>query len=974
MKNKKLLISVIMTIVLCATACNQTPSLDSLGPNLSETTSFDSSEPSSSGTTLSESSESSSSETTSFNSSESSSSGITSSESSEPDSSEPYEPPSGERISSNWENIPKNYNKNFKYFGFYHPDGFVNEPSMLEEIDSLEMCNFYLLGVGTPTVLREKLAFVKSKGAKCSVGVPSGIYYLDYSQKYGMGYVHLLRNNWQALLNDFTSSISDYINDGTIYAFYIDEPAWNGIREAEFSTVFNYLAGRFPNTGRMACFATPEVGIHQSDKLAELPSSYFDCLTDVSYDCYADWNDEARLGYLNKLKSKLTKNQWIWATPRTFEKNPSRISTIINSLKGFYTEAIQDKQYRGMSCFSWSNGFDGDWDYGAKAFVLEDSEHYSREVHALMSDVARSIIRKPLIDWSQIPVLSLVPPREVYTLGEKIPFPKCGAVDGKGNDLEIQLSVKSPSGNAVDISNGYILAEEMGHYQFTVSVEQKEHHRTKTCAVSVRYDKEISIFDNSSYVADAGGDSSSLWCWPRQVVTNFAHTGTGCLKVTPHPNDGTWPTIKFNHDGHDLWDLSQVQKVSLWIYNPSDEPIRDFGLIFTNEYLEKEANVYALKDIPSRQWTNIVGEVTSIATNPKINITKTAILFGNCASDYKNRTVFYLDDVMMINDGETPTSPYTHGFDTPADVISLPTPTDADAWCWPRAFSMEKVHDGLGSLKVTPHPTDGTWAVVDFGRYNLSQAEKVELWLYADGEADLNHIGLMFAKESTPDYTYYTVLTAKTWVKYEVSVSTIQEKISDLTNVRIFIGNVAGTYTNRCPIFMDSFNIVAKEGPETPPVINCTHPFDTAEDVASLPTPTADDAWCWPRAFSTERSHDGPGSLKVTPHPTDGTWATVNFGKYNLIGVSKVRLWIYADSDTNLDLMGLMFAKGDNMPAAYTYYTSIAPRQWVLYEVETSTLANYIDDLSSVKIYIGNVGGTYPNRCPIFLDSFDLVS
>ncbi len=158
-----------------------------------------------------------------------------------------------------------------------------------------------------------------------------------------------------------------------------------------------------------------------------------------------------------------------------------------------------------------------------------------------------------------------------------------------------------------------------------------------------------------------------------------------------------------------------------------------------------------------------------------------------------------------------------------------------------------------------------------------------------------------------------------------------------------------------------------------PRVLECTHPFDTAEDVASLPTPTDADAWCWPRAFSTERSHDGPGSLKVTPHPTDGTWAVVNFGKYNLIGVSKVRLWIYADSDTNLDLMGLMFAKGDTPTAAYTYYKSIAPRQWVLYEVATSTLTNYIDDLSSVRIFIGNVGGTYPNRCPIFFDSFDLV-
>jgi hypothetical protein len=690
---------------------------------------------------------------------------------------------------------------------------------MFEEIDQLGMCNFYLIGPASTEILLERLAFIKSKGAQCTVGVPGSIYHVDKSQPYGMGYVHLLRDNWQTLLDTFTSSISDYIEDGTIYAFYSDEPAWNGIREAEFTTVFNYLAEKFPNTGRMACFATCEVGISQSDKLEELPSSYFDCLTDVSYDCYANWNDGIRLGYLDKLKTKLTKNQWIWATPRTFEDNPERISSIIDSLKGFYTEAIQDRQYRGMSCFSWSNGFDGDWGYGAKAFVLEDSEYYSREVHTVMSDVARSIIGEPLIDWSQIPVLSLVPPREVYIIGEEIPFPTCGAVDGEGNDLEIELVVTSPSGQAVDITAGHILAEESGHYQFTVSAGQGDHRKTRTCAVSVRYDKEISVFDNESYLGDAGGNFDSFWCWPRQVVTDFARTGTGCLKVTPHATDGTWPTILFNRDGNSLWDLSEVDKVSIWIYNPSDEPLKDFGFIFTNEYHDRDANVFAIKNVPSKEWTNIVGEVSAIAANPQNDITKTSILFGNCASDYKNRTVFYLDDVMMISKeagggGETPpTSPYTHGFDSAEDVASLPTPTAADAWCWPRAFSTENAHDGAGSLKVTPHPTDGTWAVVDFGHYDLSQAEKVELWLYADSETDLNNIGLMFAKEDNmpASYTYHKTITPKQWVLYEVAVSTFASYIEDLSDVRIFIGNVGGTYPNRCPIFMDSFNIVVTE-------------------------------------------------------------------------------------------------------------------------------------------------------------------
>ncbi|MGI6713895.1 MAG: hypothetical protein ACOX3K_02405 [Bacilli bacterium] len=306
----------------------------------------------------------------------------------------------------------------------------------------------------------------------------------------------------------------------------------------------------------------------------------------------------------------------------------------------------------------------------------------------------------------------------------------------------------------------------------------------------------------------------------------------------------------------------------------------------------------------------------------------------------------------------------THPFDTAADVASLPTPTDSDAWCWPRAFSTEKSHDGPGSLKVTPHPSEGTWAVVNFGKYNLTNSvAKVRLWIYADSTINLENMGLMFAKGDTPAaaYTYYKSIAPRQWVLYEVATSTLTNYIDDLSNVRIFIGNVGSTYTNRCPLFLDSFDLVT-----------LTHGFDSAADVASLPTPTDGDAWCWPRAFSTEKAHDGVGSLKITPHPTDGNWAIVDFGNYNLNNIHKIELWLYLDGSQNLDCMGLMFDHNGGS-ADYTYYTLLIAKQWVKYEVLTSTLASYISNLSNVRIYLGNVAGSYTNRAPLFVDSFNLV-
>lgn len=878
----------------------------------------------------------------------------------------------GGRISSDWETIPANTNPNLKYFGFYHPDGFVSEPSMLKEIHDLDLSNFFLLDSSKGTdALLEKLNFIKENNYTCTVGIPSNIWNIDDSQTMGIGKVHTLKSDYQEIFRSYTEPMKPFLEDGTIYAFYTDEPAWNGIPEDQFVTLTKWLSEAYPNTGRMACFTGMAIGIGKDSKLSELNSTYFDYLTDVAYDNYSDWNDETRLGWLEKLKAKTTKNQWLWGTTRTFEDNPERTSTIIDSLKGFYTEAIQEPRYRGLTNFSWSNGFDGDWGYGAKTFVMEDSEYYSRDVHRIMSDVGRSIMGKPLIDWSKVATLTLTAPTEVYNIGEKVPFPICAAVTADGEDMDIHMSLTSPSGVEISTEDGEFIPTESGDYIFKVSCGSGDTYKEKQCPISVRYENEISVFENEAYYGDAGGDKDSFWCWPREVVTNFSHTGKGCLKVNPHATDGTWPLLTFNRDGNQLWNISEMKSISLWVYNPSDEPIKGFGFIITDEFGTNSSKYYCLKDIPAKEWTNIVADVNSIAAaKPDLDLTKVIINFGNAASDYQNRTSFFIDDVMLIPGREVEPSVeegVVNGFESSQDLAKLPTATESDAWCWPRAISDEQAHGGKHSLKVTPHATDGTWPVVNLGSYDLSNASSVELWVYFDSEKDYDFFGLIIGANK---YQMGGKAVAKTWTKFSVDVSAFADKVEDLTAVEIKFGNIGADYADRSPLYLDSFNIIEKTEPVNPdkvPAADVTNPFEADSDLSKLPTATESDAWCWPRAISDEQAHTGDKSLKVTPHPTDGTWPIVDFGTYDLTEVEEVELWVYFDSENDYDKFGLMVG-------SHTVLANAVSKSWVKFSVDSATLVEKGVDLASAQIKFGNCGGDYPDRSPLFLDDFNLVA
>ena len=67
---------------------------------------------------------------------------------------------------------------------------------------------------------------------------------------------------------------------------------------------------------------------------------------------------------------------------------------MINHLKGFYTEAIQDERFAGIVSLSYAGGIDGgDWGYGLNTFFDVDTEnaYYDEELRNIYLQIGREI-------------------------------------------------------------------------------------------------------------------------------------------------------------------------------------------------------------------------------------------------------------------------------------------------------------------------------------------------------------------------------------------------------------------------------------------------------------------------------------------------------------------------------------------------------------------------------------------------------
>ena len=175
---------------------------------------------------------------------------------------------------------PGNQTSNTQYFGYYGSAGHAFGPDYMDEIGSMHNSN---VAFASPDLIEKSL----------NNGMAPIVSFADLLQwkTDENGQTHMV-DNWEQLYENFQTSIEPYVD--RIFAFYQDEPKWNGIPENVFRYCTQRLRQDYPHIRVMSCMAVPT--------LQDCSPSYFEFCTDLSYNYYGEWNINQRLEYLQQLK------------------------------------------------------------------------------------------------------------------------------------------------------------------------------------------------------------------------------------------------------------------------------------------------------------------------------------------------------------------------------------------------------------------------------------------------------------------------------------------------------------------------------------------------------------------------------------------------------------------------------------------------------------------------------------------------
>lgn len=558
--------------------------------------------------------------------------------------------PQEQRISSDWTELPENANDNFKYFGYYHSDGFANggEYTYFDQIEQLGNANVLFINSSYSTdKLSAYLADAESRGFKCMVSV----FDIFFVSEAGAKDNKPLKGNYQTRWTELVTAIEPHMN--AILGFYFDEPYWLSVKKDAFKAATQMIKTQFPSKKIMACTSAMEVGISSWGNVPIVPSDYYEFCTDLGYDYYEEWNDAQRLDFLNKFKDKAAcNNQWIWAVPKAFETNPTLTqgNEITAHIKGFYTEAIQEPRYAGVAAFSFATGIDFDWGYGLESFFDETNEFYNEQLKNLYIDIGRAIISKE--KNINAPVITLAVPDElnnsVLPYNSEVALPIATVTDDVDKNLTATVEVKNPNNEIVTPINNKITANIGGKYTLTYTARDSVKNKAiKTFTFCAKNYGEISSFESDLYLSDVAGSEDDLWAWPQSIDKDLTHNGSnGALKISTHATDGTWPSITFKNGSSEQFDMTQFDYISLYMYNPSNREIQFFGLQIYNAPYSNSAAAQPIITITAKMWIEArITKAEILKMQPTLDISKICIKFSQLGGTYDNRTEFYIDDV-----------------------------------------------------------------------------------------------------------------------------------------------------------------------------------------------------------------------------------------------------------------------------------------------------------------------------------------
>lgn len=318
--------------------------------------------------------------------------------------------------------IPVNTNPNFKYHGYFHADGFLNQGSYMAQIGALGNSNVAMINSARSVdVAVARIEEAKANGMQVILTL-YGLFGSQYEGKWsglhynedGTGRYEVVRSpllsNWKDTFATWKSALQPYINDGTILMFYMDEPQWHGIWEEDFRTVTKYVREQCPTIGFMHCMSAADTGawipaMVDGNPYPLVKPSYNEYVTDVMYDAYGYWNDAERASMMDKLKATATNNQWIWGCATGFidhtAKDPLSTEILKASLINMYKEGLKEPRYRGIINFTFAGGdpraAEFSYAIGTNQYVNVTSEYYSEDIRQYNTLYGNRIMSTPLV-------------------------------------------------------------------------------------------------------------------------------------------------------------------------------------------------------------------------------------------------------------------------------------------------------------------------------------------------------------------------------------------------------------------------------------------------------------------------------------------------------------------------------------------------------------------------------------------------
>lgn len=290
--------------------------------------------------------------------------------------------------------------------------------------------------------------------------------------------------------------------------------------------------------------------------------------------------------------------------------------------------------------------------------------------------------------------------------------------------------------------------------------------------------------------------------WPSSISSAVKLSGDSSLKVAPHAEWGTWPSIIFLPKQGTAWDLNGVTYISVWVYNSNNlnvGEITGFGLEVSNGLDSNASGYQGIKVtavLPAGEWTKITLKMSSLlSAYPTFNLSEATIKFVNAGSGYANRSVFYLDDfTVSFEELET-------GFTTKesAEDLSMFVP-DNDLYVSSINTNAAFVNEGDSSFKFSCIQKWPSWKFSsEFIDWLNSQGyTTLKFKIYFDAE----NAGTDLNSESwgTQGLAGYNNKTMNTWIDVEA-------KVGDLTTDTI-IFQLNKNLEEDFNVYIDAFEFV----------------------------------------------------------------------------------------------------------------------------------------------------------------------